>query len=142
VTPLNTTRTLVTRPQDYTKPVRLRLEMLATSSPSYIRALRGKALITREIDRALDGVDALVLPALAIPAPPLGATTMPVKGGTDSAHVDAALLAAVQFVGTSRHLDSVRPLARRLADRPAARWAGRARARAGSSQQAAIGSTA
>ena len=77
-------RTLVTRPQDYTKPVRLRLEMARyVLAEDYIRALRGKALITREIDRALDGVDALVLPALAIPAPPLGATTMPVKGGTD-----------------------------------------------------------
>jgi aspartyl-tRNA(Asn)/glutamyl-tRNA(Gln) amidotransferase subunit A len=77
-------RTLVTRPQDYTKPVRLRLEMARyVLAEDYIRALRGKALITREIDRALDSVDALVLPALAIPAPPLGATTMPVKGGTD-----------------------------------------------------------
>jgi len=50
----------------------------------YIRALRGKELIAREIDRALHGVDALVLPALAIPAPPFGAQSMPVKGGTDA----------------------------------------------------------
>jgi aspartyl-tRNA(Asn)/glutamyl-tRNA(Gln) amidotransferase subunit A len=78
-------RTLVTRPQDYTTPVRLRLEMARYClAEDYIRALRGKALIAREIDRALDGVDVLVLPSLAIPAPPFGAQTMPVKGGTDA----------------------------------------------------------
>jgi len=77
-------RTLVTRPQDYTRPVRLRLEMARyVLAEDYIRALRGKALIAREVDRALDGVDALVLPALAVPAPPFGAVTMPVKGGPD-----------------------------------------------------------
>jgi len=47
-------------------------------------AARGKAIIEHEVDRALDGVDALVLPALAIPAPPLGAATMPVKGGPEA----------------------------------------------------------
>ena len=115
-------RTLASRPQDYTTPVRLRLEMARyVLAEDYIRALRGKALIAREVDRALDGVDALVLPALAIPAPPLGAVTMPVKGGPDAgAHADAALLAAVQPVGTSGDLDSVRPHARRPADRIAA----------------------
>jgi aspartyl-tRNA(Asn)/glutamyl-tRNA(Gln) amidotransferase subunit A len=78
-------RTLVTRPQDYTAPVRLRLEMAGyVLAEDYIRALRGKELIAREVDRALDGLDALVLPALAIPAPPLGAVTMPVKGGPDA----------------------------------------------------------
>ena len=78
-------RTLVSRPQDYTKPVRLRLEMARyVLAEDYIRALRGKALIAREVDRALDGVDALVLPSLAIPAPPIGATTMPVNGGPDA----------------------------------------------------------
>jgi Asp-tRNA(Asn)/Glu-tRNA(Gln) amidotransferase A subunit family amidase len=78
-------RTLVSRPQDYTKPVRLRLEMARyVLAEDYIRALRGKALIAREVDRALESVDALVLPSLAIPAPPIGATTMPVKGGPDA----------------------------------------------------------
>ncbi len=77
-------RTLLSRPQDYTTPVRLRLEMARyVLAEDYIRALRGKALIAREVERALDGVDALVLPALAVPAPPIGAVTMPVKGGAD-----------------------------------------------------------
>jgi aspartyl-tRNA(Asn)/glutamyl-tRNA(Gln) amidotransferase subunit A len=65
--------------------VRLRLEMARyVLAEDYIRALRGKALIAAEVDRALEGVDALVLPALAVPAPPLGAATMPVKGGPDA----------------------------------------------------------
>ena len=77
-------RTLAARPQDYTTPVRLRLEMARyVLAEDYIRALRGKAIIAREVDRALDGVDVLALPALAVPAPPLGAVTMPVKGGPD-----------------------------------------------------------
>jgi len=77
-------RTLAARPEDYTTPVRLRLEMARyVLAEDYIRAVRGKAIIAREVDRALGGVDALVLPALAVPAPPLGAVTMPVKGGPD-----------------------------------------------------------
>ena len=77
-------RALASRPQDYTTPVRLRLEMARyVLAEDYIRALRGKAIIAREVDRALDGVDVLALPALAVPAPPLGAVTMPVKGGPD-----------------------------------------------------------
>lgn len=77
--------TLETHPQDYTPNVRLRLEMARyVLAEDYIRALRGRAVIAREVDRALDGVDALVLPSLAIPAPPIGAATMPVKGGADT----------------------------------------------------------
>ena len=77
--------TLDKRPQDYTPNVRMRLEMARyVLAEDYIRALRGRALIAREVDRALDGVDALVLPALAIPAPPIGAATVPVKGGADA----------------------------------------------------------
>ena len=78
-------RTLESRPQDYTKPVRLRLEMARyVLAEDYVRALRGKAVIAHEVDRALNGVDVLALPALAIPAPPIGATTMPVSGGTEA----------------------------------------------------------
>jgi aspartyl-tRNA(Asn)/glutamyl-tRNA(Gln) amidotransferase subunit A len=72
-------------PLDYTPNVRLRLEMARyVLAEDYIRALRGRDVIAHEIDRALDGVDALVLPALAISAPPIGATTVTVKGGADA----------------------------------------------------------
>jgi aspartyl-tRNA(Asn)/glutamyl-tRNA(Gln) amidotransferase subunit A len=95
-------RTLVSRPQDYTTPVRLRLEMARyVLAEDYIRALRGKAVIAHEVDRALDGVDALVLPALAIPAPPIGAVTMPVKGGPDA--VRSLMLRCTQPFNLSGH---------------------------------------
>jgi aspartyl-tRNA(Asn)/glutamyl-tRNA(Gln) amidotransferase subunit A len=95
-------RTLAARPQDYTTPVRLRLEMARyVLAEDYVRALRGKALIAREVDRALDGVDALVLPALAIPAPPIGAQTMPVKGGADA--VRTLMLRCTQPFNLSGH---------------------------------------
>ena len=95
-------RTLVSRPEDYTTPVRLRLEMARyVLAEDYIRALRGKALIAREVDAALEGVDALVLPALAIPAPPIGAATVPVKGGPDT--VRALMLRCSQPFNLSGH---------------------------------------
>jgi aspartyl-tRNA(Asn)/glutamyl-tRNA(Gln) amidotransferase subunit A len=95
-------RTLMSRPQDYTTPVRLRLEMARyVLAEDYIRAVRGKALIAHEVDRALDGVDALVLPALAIPAPPIGATTMPVTGGREA--VRSLMLRYTQPFNLSGH---------------------------------------
>ena len=95
-------RTLLSRPQDYTPNVRLRLEMARyVLAEDYVRALRGKAVIAREVDGALDGVDALVLPALAIPAPPIGAATMPVKGGPES--VRALMLRCTQPFNLSGH---------------------------------------
>lgn len=70
------------RPHAYTENVRVRLEMgRHVLAEDYVRALRGREVITREVEDALAGVDALVLPALAIEAPPIGATTVPVKGG-------------------------------------------------------------
>ena len=67
----------------------------------YVRALRGKAVIAAEVDRALAGVDALACPTLSIPAPPIGATTMPVRGGADS--VRALMLRCTQPFNVSGH---------------------------------------
>jgi aspartyl-tRNA(Asn)/glutamyl-tRNA(Gln) amidotransferase subunit A len=95
-------RTLLSRPQDYTPNVRLRLEMARyVLAEDYIRAMRGKAVIANEVERALDGLDALVLPALAIPAPPIGAATMPVKGGPEA--VRALMLRCTQPFNLSGH---------------------------------------
>ena len=95
-------RTLLSRPHDYTPNVRLRLEMARyVLAEDYVRALRGKAVIAREVDRALAGVDALVLPALAIPAPPIGAATMPVKGGPEA--VRTLMLRCTQPFNLSGH---------------------------------------
>ena len=95
-------RTLESQPQDYTPNVRLRLQMARyVLAEDYIRALRGKVIIAAEVDRALQGVDALICPSLAIPAPPIGATTMPVKGGNEA--VRTLMLRCTQPFNVSGH---------------------------------------
>lgn len=95
-------RTLESRPHDYTPNVRLRLQMARyVLAEDYIRALRGKAVIAKEVDTALHGVDALICPALSIPAPPIGAATVPVKGGTDA--VRTLMLRCTQPFNISGH---------------------------------------
>jgi len=94
--------TLESRPQDYTPNVRVRLEMARyVLAEDYIRALRGKVVIAAEVDQALQGVDALLCPALAIPAPPIGAATVPVKGGNET--VRAVMLRCTQPFNLSGH---------------------------------------
>jgi aspartyl-tRNA(Asn)/glutamyl-tRNA(Gln) amidotransferase subunit A len=76
-------KTLESRPEDYTVNVRLRLEMgRYMLAEDYVRALRGMDLLRNEVDAALSGCDALLLPALAVPATRLGAATVRV-GGSD-----------------------------------------------------------
>ena len=95
-------RTIESRPQDYTKPVRLRIEMARyVLAEDYVRAMRGKAVISEEVDRALDGIDVLALPSLAIPAPPIGASTMPIKGGSDATR--SLMLRLTQAFNVSGH---------------------------------------
>ena len=74
-------RTLETQPDDYTPTVRARLEAgRYVLAEDYIRALRGRDVLRRDVMAALEGHDALLLPALAVPATPLGAATMRVSG--------------------------------------------------------------
>jgi aspartyl-tRNA(Asn)/glutamyl-tRNA(Gln) amidotransferase subunit A len=90
------------RPQDYTENVRLRLEMgRYVLAEDYVRALQGRAVLRREVNRALADVDALVLPTLAIPAPPIGAETVPVRGGEEV--VRAVMLRCTQPFNLSSH---------------------------------------
>jgi len=68
-------------PERYTRNVRLRLEMgRYVLAEDYVRAQAARAVLRREVDAALEGCDALVLPTLPIPAPPIGATTVDVAG--------------------------------------------------------------
>ena len=67
----------------------------------YVRALRGREVIRQEVERALAGVDALVLPALSIEAPPIGAATVPVNGGQEV--VRTAMLRCTQPFNLSGH---------------------------------------
>ena len=74
-------RTLEEHPELYSPGVRLRLEMgRYILAEDYIRAMGLRARLTTAVDRALDRCDALLLPALPIPAPPVGATAVTVNG--------------------------------------------------------------
>jgi aspartyl-tRNA(Asn)/glutamyl-tRNA(Gln) amidotransferase subunit A len=94
--------TLAERPHAYTANVRVRLEMgRHVLAEDYVRALRGREVIRQEIEGALAGVNAVVLPALSIEAPPIGAATVPVKGGQEP--VRNAMLRCTQPFNLSGH---------------------------------------
>jgi aspartyl-tRNA(Asn)/glutamyl-tRNA(Gln) amidotransferase subunit A len=46
----------------------------------YVRAMAGRRALTEQVDLALEGRDALVLPTLPITAPPIGCGTVPIAG--------------------------------------------------------------
>ena len=94
--------TLERRPEDYTPNVRMRLEMgRYILGEDYARALRGRDLIRREVDAAVEGVDGLFLPALAIPAPKIGVPTVRI-GGADEP-VRNIMLRCTQAFNVSGH---------------------------------------
>ena len=67
----------------YTPNVRHRLEMgRYILAEDYMRALRGRAVLTAEVDAALADCDALLLPTLPIPAHKIGVTSVRI-GATD-----------------------------------------------------------
>jgi aspartyl-tRNA(Asn)/glutamyl-tRNA(Gln) amidotransferase subunit A len=67
----------------------------------YARAQRGREVLRAEVDRALANVDALVLPTLPIPAPPIGAATVEVAGKTES--VRNMMLRLTQLFNVTGH---------------------------------------
>jgi len=93
---------LETAPEDYTQPVRLRLELgRYVLAEDYLRALQGRRVLRAEVDEALAGRDLLVLPTLPIPAPPLGAASVPIELGTEP--VRAAMLRLTQLFNLTGH---------------------------------------
>ena len=65
----------------YCPDVRLRLELgRYVMAEDYARARRGRAVLAEAVDAALSGRDALVLPALAMPAPRLGTDIVDIDG--------------------------------------------------------------
>lgn len=86
----------------YSPGVRLRLEMgRYILAEDYVRAMRLRELLTLEVDRAVSRCDALLLPALAIPAPPIGAASVEV-GGTRQP-VRAIMLKLTQLFNITGH---------------------------------------
>jgi len=94
--------TLESMPERYTAPVRLRLEMgRYVLAEDYVRAQNGRELLRREVDAALAGHDALVLPTLPIPAPPLGVDS--VKVGPSLEPVRNMMLRLTQLFNLTGH---------------------------------------
>jgi aspartyl-tRNA(Asn)/glutamyl-tRNA(Gln) amidotransferase subunit A len=95
-------KTLEERADDYMPNVRIRLEMgRYVLAEDYLRALAGRQVLTREVDAALDGRDVLLLPALAIPAPLIGAST--VRVGTSEEPVRNVMLRLTQLFNLTGH---------------------------------------
>lgn len=94
--------TLTASSGKYSPGVRLRLEMgRYLLAEDFVRAMRLREALTQAVDRALDGCEALLLPGMAIPAPPLGAQTVAVDGAT--APVRATMLRLTQLFNISGH---------------------------------------
>jgi aspartyl-tRNA(Asn)/glutamyl-tRNA(Gln) amidotransferase subunit A len=93
---------LDSRPDEYTRNVRLRLEMgRYILAEDYVRALRGRERLRREVDAALQEHDALLLPTVAVPATRLGAET--VRVGTAEEPVRNITLRLTQLFSVTGH---------------------------------------
>jgi aspartyl-tRNA(Asn)/glutamyl-tRNA(Gln) amidotransferase subunit A len=94
--------TLESMPERYTPNVRLRLEMgRYLLAEDYVRALGARDMLRREVDAALAQHDALILPTLPIPAPPIGATSVQV--GDSSEPVRNVMLRLTQLFNVTGH---------------------------------------
>ena len=94
--------TLESTPELYTRPVRLRLEMgRYVLAEDYVRALHGRDRLQRLTDAALAQHDALLLPTLPIPAPPIGASTIDVGGTIEP--VRSVMLRLTQLFNVTGH---------------------------------------
>jgi aspartyl-tRNA(Asn)/glutamyl-tRNA(Gln) amidotransferase subunit A len=109
--------TLEGMPERYTPAVRLRLEMgRYVLAEDYVRALAGREVLRREVNDALDGSHALVLPTLPIPAPPLGAAT--VRVGSKEEAVRSLMLRLTQLFDLTGHPAISLPCGRTAAGLP------------------------
>jgi aspartyl-tRNA(Asn)/glutamyl-tRNA(Gln) amidotransferase subunit A len=77
--------TLEKMPEKYTPGVRQRLELARhVLAEDYVRAFTGREVLRRQVDAALARRQALILPTLPIPAPPIGAASVLVSGKSES----------------------------------------------------------
>jgi aspartyl-tRNA(Asn)/glutamyl-tRNA(Gln) amidotransferase subunit A len=103
--------------QDYSPTVRLRLEMgRYILAEDYVRAQDARSRLRASVDRALEGVDALALPTLPIPAPPLGAES--VQMGDKPEPVRAGMLRLTQLFNLTGHPAVSLPMGRTPAGLP------------------------
>jgi aspartyl-tRNA(Asn)/glutamyl-tRNA(Gln) amidotransferase subunit A len=94
--------TLERQPQDYQPGVRQRLELgRYVLAEDYVRAQRGREVLRCEVDAALGGRHALVLPTLPIPAPRFGDETTSIGGRAEP--VRALMLKLTQLFNLTGH---------------------------------------
>ncbi len=94
--------TIDTVPERYTAAVRQRLEIgRLVSLEEFAGALDDRAVLRADVDAALAGGDALVLPTLPIPAPRLGADMVPV--GATEQPTRAMMLRETQLFNLTGH---------------------------------------
>lgn len=90
------------KPKAYTPNVRLRLEMgRYILAEDYVRALKGRELLRREVDAAMSEYDALLLPTLPVPAPKIGVAN--VKVGDREEPVRNVMLRLTQLFNMTGH---------------------------------------
>jgi aspartyl-tRNA(Asn)/glutamyl-tRNA(Gln) amidotransferase subunit A len=95
-------RTLAQMPAAYSDGVRARLEMgREISADEYVRAQRDRATLRRSVDAILQKCDAIVLPTLPMPAPPLGADTVTIGGFVEP--LRPAMLRLTQLFNLTGH---------------------------------------
>jgi aspartyl-tRNA(Asn)/glutamyl-tRNA(Gln) amidotransferase subunit A len=93
---------LAAAPEGYTRNVRLRLEMgRYVLAEDYVRARTARAVLRGEVDAALEGCDALVLPTLPVPAPHVGVSSVEVAGTRQP--VRAMMLRLTQLFNLTGH---------------------------------------
>jgi aspartyl-tRNA(Asn)/glutamyl-tRNA(Gln) amidotransferase subunit A len=86
----------------YTRPVRLRLEVgRYVMAEDYVRAMHGREVLRAEVDAALGDHEALVLPTLPIPPPPLDAESVVVDGRQEP--VRGLMLRLTQLFNVTGH---------------------------------------
>jgi aspartyl-tRNA(Asn)/glutamyl-tRNA(Gln) amidotransferase subunit A len=95
-------RTLDTMPDRYTPVVRRRLEVgRYVLAQDYVRAMNGRDLLRAEVDSALAGCDALVLPTLPIAAPLRGTESVVINGANEP--IRALMLRLTQLFNVTGH---------------------------------------
>jgi aspartyl-tRNA(Asn)/glutamyl-tRNA(Gln) amidotransferase subunit A len=95
----------------YSPGVRLRLEMgRYVLAEDYVRAMHARTLLRRAVDRALEGLDALILPSLPIGAPAIGAATVDVGGTAEP--VRSMMLRLTQLFNVTGHPAIALPMGR------------------------------
>ncbi|CAN5802965.1 amidase [soil metagenome] len=100
--------TLAAHAGRYSPGVRLRLEMGGyVLAEDYVRAMSLREVLRVSVNHGLEGCDALLLPALAIPAPPLGASSVDIEGTPEP--VRAAMLRLTQLFNLTGHPTIVLP---------------------------------